>query len=69
MPKKKGPKTTPVTVRLAPDVVEIIEGLIGAFGHSRSDVARYLMLSRIEDVIAKELPRKLRDLRSKEPKA
>lgn len=63
MPKKKGPLTKPVTVRLAPDVVDIVDGLIGTFGHSRSDVARYLILTRIEDVIAKELATKIKALK------
>jgi len=61
MPTKKGPKTVPVTVRLTPEIVGIVDSLIGTFGLSRSDAARYLLLTRIEQVIADELPRKLKE--------
>lgn len=61
MPAKKGPKTTPVTVRLTPEIVQIVDSLIGSFGLSRSDAARYLILRSIESVVADELPRKLRE--------
>lgn len=64
MPDKKGPQTIPVTIRLTPEIVDIVDSLIGSFGLSRSDAARYLLLSRIEDVIAKELPKKLEKQRS-----
>lgn len=66
MPRTKGPKTTPVTIRLAPDLVEIIDALAsGIFGQSRSDVARYLIRTRLEEIVDKELPRKLKALKTK----
>ncbi|MGE0828832.1 MAG: hypothetical protein AB7O04_05705 [Hyphomonadaceae bacterium] len=65
MPKQKIPlKTVPVTIRFAPDVVEIFESLVGGiYGINRADVARCLVLRQLEDVIAKEIPRKLDALR------
>lgn len=55
MPKKvTEAKTVPFTVRLAPDVIEMMEGLAGGlYGLSRAEVARTLIHDQLKEIFPK----------------
>jgi Arc/MetJ-type ribon-helix-helix transcriptional regulator len=58
MPKKAAdPETTQFSITLSNQAVEMIESLVslGLHGNSRGEVARFLILSRLEDLLAKGL--------------
>lgn len=58
MPKKSGPgETDGFTIRLPVQAIEMIEDLIptGLYGSSRAEVARSLVLSRLEQLVGQDI--------------